>query len=1021
MPCTEPAAELCVASCTFESVACHGLFIRGFCGIKDDGDTATNGSGNGVARVARQYLGRIALAGGSMHLNLDFHQFFNTIPVAISLSQEADGVYLYVNEEWLQLTGLALPAVVGHSSVALGFWASAEQRSLTLQSLRETGEQRNLDLSFVRPDHRHMLLRLNVTRIEVDNKACYLSYLKDVTQERAAESALLASEQLLTATNKRLSEQLRLFESLESLASVGYWTSGDDPSTLVWSRGMYELAGLEPGTVHHRDAGRRHILAQDLPAFIQARQALDGQTQEYRWQHPDGRLRWLRSRMQRLSADGEAVLAFGVVQDITRERQTALALQERLGFIQKITSRLPGAVFQFRCKTDGTHQFLYLSETASLIYPGFTAQDIMQNAYCTLSLHHPDDLPAFRLSLQKVLATLEPWQCEYRLRYPSGEVCWLFGQGVPEREADGAILISGFVTDITARKRSDEQLRQSEARFRALTELSSDWYWEQDEHFRFIRVDGNTEVLNVLPSNEYEGKTRWDTGVQGVSPAQWDMHRAALLAHEVFHDFEMQRVRADGSPMWVSISGAPIFDADGRFTGYRGVGRDISERKQAEKEIEHLAFYDALTGLPNRRLLIERLQLALLATARHDMYSAVLFIDLDNFKDLNDSMGHDVGDMLLKQVAQRLQGSVREVDTVARLGGDEFVVMLEQLGSDAASVTARVEQIGRKILGHLNQVYQLGDLEHHSTPSVGVALMSRQVASVDDLLKQADLAMYESKSAGRNTMRFFDPAMQELVAHRTRIEHDLRRGLKRDEFVLFYQPVVDRQAMVVGAEALVRWQHPERGLVSPADFVAVAEQTGLILPLGQWVLATACAQLAAWGANPQTSTLTMAVNVSARQFRHPDFVSQVRAALKSTGANPRLLKLEITESLLVTDMDEAIETMQALRAEHLSFSLDDFGTGYSSLTYLKRMPLEQLKIDKSFVRDVLTDPNDAAIAQTVLALGRTLGLRVVAEGVESAGQWDFLLSHGCPLFQGYLFGKPVPVGQLKLGCLIPLV
>ena len=953
--------------------------------------------------------------------HLDFRQFFNNIPVALSLSREVDGVYLDVNAEWLQLTGLARADVVGRSAMTLGFWDTLAQRTRVLQSLRETSHRCNLDLTFVRQDHRRILLRLNLTRIEVNREACLLGYLKDVTDERAAQSALQASEQLLTASNKRLNEQLRLFESLESLASVGYWTSGDEPASVRWSRGLYEFSGLTPGTVQDRGTGRSRIFAEDLPTYLAARQALDGKTHEYRWLHPDGRVRWLRSRMQRLSGEGDNTLAFGVVQDVTRERDTALALHEKLNFIQKITSRLPGVVFQFRCNADGLHEFLYLSETASQMYPGFTVQDILQDAHCTLSLHHPDDVDAFRASLGKVLTTLEPWQHEYRLRLPDGEVRWLFGQAVPEREASGSVLLSGFVTDITARKQFDEKLRQSEARFRALTELSSDWYWEQDENFRFIRVDGSHEVLNVLPSVKYEGQTRWDSGVLGVSPARWDMHRAALQAHEVFHDFEMQRVRADGSLMWASISGAPIFDADGKFAGYRGVGRDISERKAAEQEIEHLAFYDALTGLPNRRLLIERLQLALLATVRHDVYSAVLFIDLDNFKDLNDSLGHDVGDLLLKQVAQRLQGSVREMDTVARLGGDEFVVMLEQLGSDAAKVTATVEQVGRKIMLSLNQVYPLGDLEHHSTPSMGVALMSKRVASVDELLKQADLAMYESKAAGRNTMRFFDPAMQALVAQRTRVDHDLRRGLKRDEFVLFYQPVVDHQAKVVGVEALLRWQHPERGLVSPAEFVPVAEQTGLILPLGQWVLETACAQLVAWAENPQTACLTMAVNVSARQFRHPEFVAQVLATLKATGANPRLLKLEITESLLVSDMDEAIATMQALRAEQLSFSLDDFGTGYSSLTYLKRMPLEQLKIDKSFVQDVLTDPNDAAIAQTVLALGQTLGLRVVAEGVEEAGQWDFLLNQGCPLFQGYLFGKPVPVAQLQLGCRIPLV
>jgi diguanylate cyclase (GGDEF)-like protein/PAS domain S-box-containing protein len=949
----------------------------------------------------------------------DCREFFNQISVAMSISREADGVYLDVNDEWVRLTGLSREQALGQNSVALGFWGSSSQHLLALQSLRETGQVRCLDVAFTRPDQRHIWVQLSVSRINIGEEIGYLSYLKDVTDERAAQAALLASEQLLKASNNRLSQQLRLFESLESLASVGYWTSTEDDQDVVWSKGLYGLSGKKRGAVQDGSAGRGRIHPDDLHIYKQARAMMDGKTIEFRWQHPNGQVRWHRSRLQKLAVAGEKPMIFGVVQDITRERETAFALQEKLGFIQKITSRLPGVVFQLRCNAEGVTEFLYISETASQIYPGFTDKDILRDANCTLVLHHPDDLAGFRASVAKTLQMLEPWQHEYRLLSPSGEVRWLFGQGIPERAEDGSVLVSGFVSDITARKLSQERLRQSEARFRSLTELSSDWYWEQDEHFRFVRIDGNQDAISTFPAEQYVGVTRWHAGVSGVSSAQWARHRAALEAHEVFHDFEMQRMRPDGSMMWASVSGAPIFDDQGKFSGYRGIGRDISERKAAEEKIEHLAFYDALTGLPNRRLLIERLQLALQATARHDLYSAVLFIDLDNFKDLNDSLGHDVGDSLLRQVAQRLQTCVREVDTVARLGGDEFVVVLEELGADLLEVTARVEQMGQQILGSLNQVYELGQLEHHSTPSVGVALLSRAVQSVDELLKQADLAMYESKAAGRNTMRFFDPAMQALVAHRTSVEHDLRLGLKRGELVLFYQPVVDHQACVVGVEALVRWQHPERGLVLPAEFIPIAEQTGLILPLGQWVLMTACEQLVSWAADAQTACLSVSVNVSARQFRHPDFVAQVRTALQTSGANPQLLKLEITESLLVTDMQEVVATMQALRAEQLTFSLDDFGTGYSSLMYLKRLPLDQLKIDKSFVRDVLTDPNDAAIARTVLALGRSLGLHVVAEGVEELGQWEFLLGQGGGLFQGYLFGKPVPVAQLRLGCLAP--
>ena len=369
---------------------------------------------------------------------------------------------------------------------------------------------------------------------------------------------------------------------------------------------------------------------------------------------------------------------------------------------------------------------------------------------------------------------------------------------------------------------------------------------------------------------------------------------------------------------------------------------------------------------------------------------------------------------MLQEVSRRLIACVREVDTVARLGGDEFVVMLQALGSDGTLATAQVELVGKKILAALNQSYLLGNLEHHSTPSIGVTLFEGQKQSVEELLKQADLAMYESKAAGRNTLRFFDPAMQALVAQRTELEADLRAGLKRNELVLYYQPVVDIHSRVVGVEALVRWNHPQRGLVAPGVFISMAEQTGLILPLGEWVLETACMQLAVWAQQPSTAQLTIAVNVSARQFRHPDFVPRVLALLQKTQASARTLKLELTESLLLTDTQDAVRKMTELRSAGVKFSLDDFGTGYSSLTYLKLLPLEQLKIDQSFVRDVLTDPNDAAIARTILALGQSLGFSVVAEGVETSGQRDFLLNNGCTLFQGYLFGKPVPMAQLQL-------
>ncbi len=444
------------------------------------------------------------------------------------------------------------------------------------------------------------------------------------------------------------------------------------------------------------------------------------------------------------------------------------------------------------------------------------------------------------------------------------------------------------------------------------------------------------------------------------------------------------------------------------------VYHDVTDLRLASDEIEKLAFYDPLTHLPNRRLLIDRLEQATATSARSGREAALLFIDLDHFKTLNDTLGHDIGDLLLRQVAQRLSACVREGDTVARLGGDEFVVMLADLSEQAVDAATQVEAVAQKILDALNQSYRLGAHEYRSTPSIGVTLFCGHDCAMDELLKQADIAMYQAKRAGRNTVRMFDPAMQAAISARSSMELDLRKALLAREFVLYFQPQVDAAGRVIGAEALLRWNHPERGLVSPAEFIPLAEETGLILPLGQWVLETACTQLAAWSVTPQTSHLSLAVNVSARQFSVPHFVRDVLAVIEQTGVAPTQLKLELTESLLLDNAEDVIAKMLALKERGVSFSLDDFGTGYSSLSYLKRLPLDQLKIDRSFVRDILIDPNDAAIARTIVALGQSLGLAVIAEGVETEAQRDFLAANGCLAYQGYLFSRPLPKDEFEV-------
>jgi diguanylate cyclase (GGDEF)-like protein len=427
-----------------------------------------------------------------------------------------------------------------------------------------------------------------------------------------------------------------------------------------------------------------------------------------------------------------------------------------------------------------------------------------------------------------------------------------------------------------------------------------------------------------------------------------------------------------------------------------------------------LAFYDPLTSLPNRRLLSDRLTQALATRARSGNNGALLFLDLDHFKTLNDTLGHDIGDLLLQQVAERLTDSVREGDTVARLSGDEFVVLLEDLSEQALEAAAQTDTIGIHILAALNQPYQLATHQYHCSTSIGATLFNGHEKSVEELLKQADIAMYQAKASGRNALRFFDPNMQATITARVELEADLRKALAENQFELYFQPQVQHSGQIIGAEVLIRWHHPLRGLVSPAEFVPLAEETRLILPIGQWVLEKACAQIKSWEGSEHTRLLQLAVNVSVRQFFQVGFLDQVIQILSHTGINPAKLKLELTESLVLDDIDDTIFKMHALKNIGVRFSMDDFGTGYSSLSSLKKLPLDQLKIDQSFVRDISIDRDDAIIVETIIAMANKLGMEVIAEGVETETQRAFLEQHGCLLFQGYLVSKPVPIEQFEM-------
>ncbi|WP_320152464.1 EAL domain-containing protein [uncultured Tolumonas sp.] len=560
--------------------------------------------------------------------------------------------------------------------------------------------------------------------------------------------------------------------------------------------------------------------------------------------------------------------------------------------------------------------------------------------------------------------------------------------------------------DMSSLVRAEAELRIAAAAFE-----SQQGMFITDAQGVILRVNQAFTLTTGYSAEEAVGKTprliRSDYHPAAYYEAMWQS-----LLDTGFWQGEIWNRRKNGEVYanWITITA--VRDEKGQITHYVCSQIDITQRKDAEAQIMHLAFYDPLTRLPNRRLLLDRLQQAIAASARNQSVGALLFIDLDNFKTLNDTLGHDVGDRLLQQVAERLTACIRKNDTVARLGGDEFLVMLEDLSQNPQEAATQAEAAAQKILETLNQNYQLGSHNYTGSVSIGITLFSKQ-ANVDELLKQADLAMYEAKSSGRNSLRFFDLEMQKAVTLRAELLNGLQEALREQQFWLYYQPQVDHAGHITGAEALVRWERPGVGLVSSVEFIPVAEESGLIKPLGLWVLETACSQLADWALKPESAALTLSVNVSSVQFNCADFVEQVLEILHKTGANAQHLKLELTESLLVEKVDEVIAKMSALKAHGVGFSLDDFGTGYSSLAYLRRLPLDQLKIDRSFVRDLLDDPNSVAIAQTIIDLSQTMGLSVIAEGVETEIQRVLLASLGCHAYQGYLFGRPLPIEQLQ--------
>jgi diguanylate cyclase (GGDEF)-like protein/PAS domain S-box-containing protein len=659
---------------------------------------------------------------------------------------------------------------------------------------------------------------------------------------------------------------------------------------------------------------------------------------------------------------------------------------------------------------------------------GYSVQDLHRRK--VLDLCMPED----REHAAQLLDTLVSGQTkaahgEYCLQRRDGQSIWV--------EVNISItgprprMLLALVQDISERKRLQQMQQQGHRQLRHLMQRlpvglvmeSNDGrfaYWNNE----FLRIAGNPQAPDTH-SQQWWSRVIANEAQRKRAMRRWEEAKArartraatALNADEpsdaayAIAAKELSLHGADGTRRTVSMSGVLLDE------GCLIVLQDQSQRKAAEDVAKRLAFYDPLTALPNRRLLMDRLQQALASCQRRQHWGGVLLLDIDNFKAFNETMGLEHGDALLQGIGQLLGHGMGAGMTVARQGGDDFVILLDDLGPDAVAAAAHLEKLAQRVLALVRE--PAAGLPSQVTASLGLSLFgaepaiaSGQPLSAKEVLHRAEMAMYQAKNQGRNTAQFFDPALQAALQERRALEHEMRAGLAQQQFELFYQPQVEH-GLVVGAEGLLRWQHPRRGSVSPGEFIALAEETGLIVDLGEWVLHTACRQLAAWANHPKLARLTLAINVSPKQFYRPEFVQQVLKALSEHGADPRLLKLELTESLLLSDVDNTVAKMTQLRAHGIGFSLDDFGTGYSSLAYLKRLPLNQLKIDRSFVHDVLTDSNDAAIARTIVALANSLGLRVMAEGVETQAQCQFLELIGCFAWQGYLMSPPVPAVQFQ--------
>ena len=922
-----------------------------------------------------------------------------------------DGRFLRCNERFAEMIGYSKEELYALSFQQLTLPEDlAGSENVRQQMLNSTDGVVSWEKRYIRKDGSliWVMVTVSVQRDSAGRPLHFIALVEDISLRKAAEERLTAAQQALRTSEEHYRT---VFEtSLDGICVSNL----SDGRYIDANQAFLNILGFDLEEVIGRTSMELNLWA-DPPLrrrFVEMLELRSGfQNEETQYRTKTGQLLWVQISSSLIEIEGLSCI-LSVVRDISEAKAAEKRLKAALEALRGSEERYRAA---FQMSLDcvilnrlDNGEYVEVNRAFTEIV-GYSREELIGRSWLELDIWAD---PCDREKLAEELRRNSVYRnLQVRFRRKNGTLLWgLMSASV--LDLDGVLCILSVTRDVTEAKAAEQFLAQaqealgtSEKRYRTIfqTNLDSVVITRISDG---LCVDANRTFLELTEytRDEILGRTTADLKLW-AEPGDRQRLLEALGQNGTCRDLEAKFKKKSGEIITAMVS-ASLIEID-ETPCILSVARDISGAKAAQDRIRDLAFYDPLTRLPNRRLLLDRLQQALAAAARSTGQHALLLIDLDYFKTLNDTLGHTMGDLLLQEAARRISGCVHATDSVARLGADEFAVLLEDLSEVPEEAATQAEYIAGRVLKAIGRPYFLEANECHSTASVGISVFRDQTQNPEGVLRQAELAMYQAKEAGRNVMRFFAPALQAAVNARAAIEKSLRRALRDGEFLLYYQPQVDHGALV-GAEALIRWKHPKRGMLMPGEFIALAEETGLILPLGNWVLETACTQIAVWAHRQETAHLVVAVNISARQFRQHDFVDQVLAALERTGANPRNLRLELTESMLVDDIEDVIAKMTELKAHGLRFSLDDFGTGYSSLSYLQRLPLDELKIDRSFVTDVARGGRSGALAGLIIALGRELGLHVVAEGVETSEQSAFMLRRGCNVQQGYLFSRPVP-------------